>query len=112
MQDANGQVLGTHSVSAGLDYPGIGPEHSHLHDIKRVEYTVANDEAALQSFDLLCLYEGIIPALESSHALAWAVENAPKMSKEQVILVNLSGRGDKDIDFVVAAYGNGEKYFE
>ncbi|MCG7656951.1 tryptophan synthase subunit beta [Wielerella bovis] len=100
MQDENGQILGTHSVSAGLDYPGIGPEHSHLHDLKRVEYHAANDEAALQAFDLLCQYEGIIPALESSHALAWAVKHAPKMGKDQVILVNLSGRGDKDINTV------------
>lgn len=100
MQDENGQVLGTHSVSAGLDYPGIGPEHSHLHDIGRVEYTAANDDKALEAFDLLCQYEGIIPALESSHAVAWAVENAPKMRKDQVILVNLSGRGDKDINTV------------
>ncbi len=105
MQDDNGQVLGTHSVSAGLDYPGIGPEHSHLHDIGRVEYTTANDDAALAAFDLLCRYEGIIPALESSHALAWAVENAPKMAKDQVILVNLSGRGDKDINTVAKLKG-------
>lgn len=100
MQDENGQVLGTHSVSAGLDYPGIGPEHSYLNDIGRVEYQVANDDAALNAFDLLCQFEGIIPALESSHALAWAIANAPKMDKEQVILVNLSGRGDKDINTV------------
>ncbi|WP_165010682.1 tryptophan synthase subunit beta [Neisseria yangbaofengii] len=105
MQDEDGQILGTHSVSAGLDYPGIGPEHSHLHDIGRVEYTVANDEAALNAFDLLCQFEGIIPALESSHALAWAVENAPKMDKSQVILVNLSGRGDKDINTVATLKG-------
>ena len=105
MQDESGQVLGTHSVSAGLDYPGIGPEHSHLADIGRVEYHAANDDAALQAFDLLCQYEGIIPALESSHALAWAVENAPKMSKDQVILVNLSGRGDKDINTVAKLKG-------
>ncbi len=105
MQDENGQVQGTHSVSAGLDYPGIGPEHSHLADIKRVEYTAADDDAALQAFDLLCRYEGIIPALESSHALAWAVENAPKMGKDQVILVNLSGRGDKDINTVAKLKG-------
>lgn len=105
MQDENGQVLGTHSVSAGLDYPGIGPEHSHLHDIKRVEYTVAKDEEALEAFDLLCRFEGIIPALESSHALAWAVANAPKMDKDQVILVNLSGRGDKDINTVAKLKG-------
>ena len=100
MQDEHGQVLGTHSVSAGLDYPGIGPEHSHLADIGRVEYHAANDDAALAAFDLLCQYEGIIPALESSHALAWAVEHAPNMAKDQVILVNLSGRGDKDINTV------------
>ncbi|STZ75650.1 tryptophan synthase subunit beta [Bergeriella denitrificans] len=105
MQDDNGQVLGTHSVSAGLDYPGIGPEHSHLHDIGRVEYTAANDDKALEAFDLLCRFEGIIPALESSHALAWAVENAPKMGKDQVILVNLSGRGDKDINTVAKLKG-------
>ena len=105
MQDESGQVLGTHSVSAGLDYPGIGPEHSHLADIGRVEYHAANDDAALQAFDLLCQYEGIIPALESSHALAWAVENAPKMGKDQVILVNLSGRGDKDINTVAKLKG-------
>ncbi|MDO4227920.1 tryptophan synthase subunit beta [Neisseria sp.] len=105
MQDENGQVQGTHSVSAGLDYPGIGPEHSHLADIKRVEYTAADDDTALQAFDLLCQYEGIIPALESSHALAWAVENAPKMGKDQVILVNLSGRGDKDINTVAKLKG-------
>ena len=105
MQDENGQVLGTHSVSAGLDYPGIGPEHSHLNDIKRVEYTVAKDDEALEAFDLLCRFEGIIPALESSHALAWAVANAPKMGKDQVILVNLSGRGDKDINTVAKLKG-------
>ena len=105
MQDENGQVLGTHSVSAGLDYPGIGPEHSHLNDINRVEYTVAKDDEALEAFDLLCRFEGIIPALESSHAVAWAVANAPKMSKDQVILVNLSGRGDKDINTVAKLKG-------
>ena len=100
MQDENGQILGTHSVSAGLDYPGIGPEHSHLHDIGRVEYHATNDNQALLAFDLLCQLEGIIPALESSHALAWAIENAPHMNQDQVILVNLSGRGDKDINTV------------
>ena len=105
MQDAHGQVLGTHSVSAGLDYPGIGPEHSHLADIGRVEYQAANDDAALEAFDLLCRYEGIIPALESSHALAWAVAAAPEMAKDQVILVNLSGRGDKDINTVAKLKG-------
>ncbi|WP_037586598.1 tryptophan synthase subunit beta [Stenoxybacter acetivorans] len=107
MQDEFGQISATHSVSAGLDYPGIGPEHSHLHDINRVEYTAADDKAALDAFHALCRFEGIIPALESSHALAWAMENAPKMDKNQVILVNLSGRGDKDINTVAKLDGIG-----
>lgn len=105
MQDEYGQVVSTHSVSAGLDYPGIGPEHSLLHDIGRVQYEAMGDEAAMEAFHLLCHQEGIIPALESSHALAWAVENAPKMSKDEVILVNLSGRGDKDINTVARLDG-------
>lgn len=105
MQDEHGQVAGTHSVSAGLDYPGIGPEHSHLHDIGRVDYVAADDDAALAAFDALCRFEGIIPALESSHALAWAIENAPAMRQDEVILVNLSGRGDKDINTVAKLKG-------
>ena len=105
MQDEHGQVAGTHSVSAGLDYPGIGPEHSHLHDIGRVDYVAAGDDAALAAFDALCRFEGIIPALESSHALAWAIENAPAMRPDGVILVNLSGRGDKDINTVAKLKG-------
>ncbi|MBP6563542.1 MAG: tryptophan synthase subunit beta [Neisseriaceae bacterium] len=105
MQDAHGQVLGTHSISAGLDYPGVGPEHSHLHDIGRAEYQSINDDEALAAFHTLCRTEGIIPALESSHAVAWAMKEAPKMSPDQVILVNLSGRGDKDIDTVAQASG-------
>ena len=105
MQDEHGQVAGTHSVSAGLDYPGIGPEHSHLHDIGRVDYVAASDDAALAAFDALCRFEGIIPALESSHALAWAIENAPAMRPDEVILVNLSGRGDKDINTVAKLKG-------
>ncbi len=105
MQDKDGQVLGTHSVSAGLDYPGIGPEHSHLADIGRVEYYAANDDESMQAFHDLCHYEGIIPALESSHALAWAIREAPKMSTDQVILINLSGRGDKDINTVAKLSG-------
>lgn len=105
MQDENGQVSATHSVSAGLDYPGVGPEHAYLHKIGRVEYTAVNDKAALSAFHDLCRYEGIIPALESSHALAWAIENAPKMSKDKIILVNLSGRGDKDINTVAKLSG-------
>jgi tryptophan synthase beta chain len=105
MQDEYGQVVSTHSVSAGLDYPGIGPEHSLLHDIGRVQYEAMGDEAAMEAFHLLCHQEGIIPALESSHALAWAVANAPKMSRDEVILVNLSGRGDKDINTVARLDG-------
>ena len=105
MQDKNGQVSATHSVSAGLDYPGVGPEHAHLHKMGRVAYTAVNDEAALSAFHDLCRYEGIIPALESSHALAWAIQNAPKMNKDEIILVNLSGRGDKDINTVAKLSG-------
>ena len=105
MQDENGQVSATHSVSAGLDYPGVGPEHAHLHKMGRVAYTAVNDDEALSAFHDLCRYEGIIPALESSHALAWAIQNAPKMNKEQIILVNLSGRGDKDINTVAKLSG-------
>ena len=105
MQNENGQVMNTHSVSAGLDYPGVGPEHGLLHDIGRVEYEAMGDEAAMEAFHLLCHKEGIIPALESSHALAWAVANAPKMSPDEVILVNLSGRGDKDINTVARLDG-------
>ena len=100
MQDENGQVLATHSISAGLDYPGVGPEHSYLKDSGQVTYDVIDDDEAMAAFDLLCSKEGIIPALESSHAVTWAVREAPKMSKDQVILVNLSGRGDKDINTV------------
>jgi len=105
MQDANGQIIETHSISAGLDYPGVGPEHSYLKDIGRVEYTAANDAEALQAFHDLCRFEGIIPALESAHALAWAKAMAPGMPKDQVILVNLSGRGDKDIPTVAKLSG-------
>jgi tryptophan synthase beta chain len=105
MQDENGQVIETHSVSAGLDYPGVGPEHSYLKDIGRAEYTAINDDAALAAFHKLCRCEGIIPALESSHALAWAIQEAPKLGKDQVILVNLSGRGDKDINTVAGLSG-------
>jgi tryptophan synthase beta chain len=105
MQDENGQVIETHSVSAGLDYPGVGPEHSYLKDIGRAEYTAIDDDDALAAFHKLCRCEGIIPALESSHALAWAIQEAPKLGKDQVILVNLSGRGDKDINTVAGLSG-------
>ena len=100
MQDENGQVLATHSISAGLDYPGVGPVHSYLKDSGQVTYDVVDDDEAMAAFDLMCNKEGIIPALESSHAVAWAIREAPKMDKDQVILVNLSGRGDKDINTV------------
>ncbi len=105
MQDANGQVIETHSVSAGLDYPGVGPEHSYLKDIGRAEYVAINDDEALAAFHDLCRYEGIIPALESSHALAHAVKIAPDMDKDRILLVNLSGRGDKDINTVARLAG-------
>lgn len=100
MSDDNGQILGTHSVSAGLDYPGVGPEHSYLKDIGRAEYVVATDNEALHSFRELCLLEGIIPALESSHAVAYACKMASQMRPDQTIVVNLSGRGDKDMQTV------------
>ena len=100
MQDADGQIAETHSVSAGLDYPGVGPEHSHLKDIGRVEYTLATDDEALSALKLLCQCEGIIPALESSHALAEAVKAAPKLGPDKIIVINLSGRGDKDLEIV------------
>ncbi|MBU0617526.1 MAG: tryptophan synthase subunit beta [Planctomycetes bacterium] len=100
MQDEDGQIRETHSVSAGLDYPGVGPEHSYLKDIGRVEYTLATDEEALEAFKLLCSCEGIIPALEPAHALAHAAKLAPQMSKDKIIVINLSGRGDKDLEIV------------
>ena len=97
MQDEHGQISETHSISAGLDYPGVGPEHSYLKDIGRAEYVAINDDEALQAFHDLCRFEGIIPALESSHALAHAAKIAKTMRQDEVLLVNLSGRGDKDI---------------
>jgi tryptophan synthase beta chain len=103
MQDAGGQVAETHSISAGLDYPAVGPEHSHLRDLGRAEYTYANDDEALAAFQLLARTEGILPALESSHAIAEAVKLAPKLGKRAVLLVNLSGRGDKDLETVLGA---------
>jgi len=100
LQDDLGQITETHSVSAGLDYPGVGPEHAYLADIKRAEYVGITDQEALDAFHYLCRTEGIIPALESSHAVAHAMKMAKTMSSEQIILVNLSGRGDKDIGTV------------
>lgn len=105
MQDDDGQILHTHSVSAGLDYPGVGPEHSWLKDIERVNYVAIDDEEALAGFRKLTRVEGIIPALESSHAVAYATKLAPTMDRDQIIIVNLSGRGDKDIHTVAAIDG-------
>ena len=105
LQDANGQIIETHSVSAGLDYPGVGPEHAYLHDIGRAEYVGITDDEALAAFHRLCRTEGIIPALESSHAVAYAMKLAPTMRPDQHLLVNLSGRGDKDINTVATLAG-------
>ncbi|RUR09327.1 tryptophan synthase subunit beta [Legionella sp. km772] len=103
--DENGQIKDTHSVSAGLDYPGVGPEHAYLKDIGRAHYVAINDDEALEAFRTLTRVEGIIPALESSHAIAYAMQLAKTMTPEQVIIVNLSGRGDKDIHTVAAIDG-------
>ena len=105
LQNDDGQIDDAHSISAGLDYPGIGPEHAYLHSINRVNYASATDEEALESFQLLCKIEGIIPALESSHGISFACKLAQKMSKNQIIIVNLSGRGDKDINTVAQYLG-------
>ena len=105
VEDENGQIIETHSISAGLDYPGVGPEHAWLKDIGRAEYVAINDEEALQAFHDLTKIEGIIPALESSHALAYATKLAPTMGKDKIIIVNLSGRGDKDIHTVANIEG-------
>ena len=105
LQDENGQIIETHSVSAGLDYPGVGPEHAWLKDSKRAEYVTITDAEALQAFHDLCRFEGIIPALESSHALAYAAKLAPTLSKDKLLLVNLSGRGDKDMHTVAEKSG-------
>lgn len=100
MQDDDGNIQPTHSVAAGLDYPGVGPEHSYYHSIGRAEYTTVTDEEALEAFQVLSKAEGIIPALESAHAVAYAMKVAPEMERDQIIVVNLSGRGDKDVEQV------------
>jgi tryptophan synthase beta chain len=105
LQDKDGQILATHSISAGLDYPGVGPEHSFLKDSGRATYASITDKEALEGFQLLCRTEGIIPALESSHAIAHTVKMAPTLKKDQIIVINLSGRGDKDLDIVNQALG-------
>src|SRR5437763_4667049 len=100
LQDEQGQIATTHSISAGLDYPSIGPEHAFLHDEGRVEYTAVTDDEALEAFQTLSRLEGIIPALESAHAVAHAMKVAREMKCDQIIIINLSGRGDKDVDAV------------
>ncbi|MFN9488199.1 MAG: tryptophan synthase subunit beta, partial [Betaproteobacteria bacterium] len=105
LQDENGQIVETHSISAGLDYPGVGPEHAWLKDSGRAEYVAVTDDEALEAFHKLCRLEGIIPALESSHALAYAAKIAPRMRPDQILLVNLSGRGDKDMHTVAEKSG-------
>jgi tryptophan synthase beta chain len=100
LQDEHGQIAGTHSVSAGLDYPSVGPEHAFLHDLERVRYTTATDDEALAAFRALARFEGILPALESAHAVAEAMRMAARLPKQDIVLVNLSGRGDKDLDTV------------
>jgi len=105
MEDEGGQIIETHSVSAGLDYPGVGPEHSWLKDIGRVNYSAINDTEALQAFHQLTRIEGIIPALESSHAVAYGVKLAAEMKPEQSMIINLSGRGDKDMNTIAKIEG-------
>ena len=105
MQDEDGQIIETHSISAGLDYPGVGPEHAWLKDSGRAEYVSITDDEALAAFHNLCRLEGIIPALESSHALAYAAKIAPHMKSDQILLINLSGRGDKDMHTVAEKSG-------
>jgi tryptophan synthase beta chain len=109
LQDAHGQVRETHSISAGLDYPGVGPEHAALRDAERARYVTCTDNEALRAFHRLCRMEGIIPALESSHALAVAERRARELGPGHRVLVCLSGRGDKDIDTVRAVGGTGEE---
>ncbi|MBP1907476.1 tryptophan synthase beta chain [Paenibacillus turicensis] len=111
LQDAFGQVLPAHSISAGLDYPGVGPEHSYLKDIKRAKYYPITDQEALEALQLLCRTEGIIPALESSHAVAQVMKLAPTMNQDQIIVICLSGRGDKDVESIMQ-YTEGEAYHE
>ncbi|TIR46115.1 MAG: tryptophan synthase subunit beta, partial [Mesorhizobium sp.] len=105
LQNADGQILDGHSISAGLDYPGVGPEHAWLRDSGRVEYEPILDDEALEAFQLTTRVEGIIPALESAHAIAHAMKIVPKMDKDQIVIVNLSGRGDKDVHTVAKMLG-------
>jgi len=111
LQDETGAPLPVYSIASGLDYPAVGPEHAFLHDIGRVLYESVTDEEAMEAFFLLCRYEGIIPAIESAHALAYAIRRA-RTGEVGSILVNLSGRGDKDIDYVYEKYGCGERFLK
>jgi tryptophan synthase beta chain len=105
LQDADGQIIEGHSISAGLDYPGIGPEHAWLHDMGRVEYVSVTDAEALEAFEFCCRTEGIIPALEPAHALAHVMKVAPALPSDHLLVMNMCGRGDKDIFTVAAALG-------
>jgi tryptophan synthase beta chain len=109
LQDENGQTIESHSISAGLDYPGVGPEHAHLHDIGRAEYRAITDAEAMEAFALLCRTEGIIPAIESAHALAGAMKVGREMGPDALLLVNLSGRGDKDVETASRWFGLGDR---
>ena len=106
LQDDDGQTLETHSISAGLDYPGVGPEHSWLHDTGRASYRAVTDAEAMNGFSVLCRTEGIIPAIESAHALAGALQIGPELGSDALLLVNLSGRGDKDVDIAARYFGH------
>jgi tryptophan synthase beta chain len=105
LQDEHGQVLPTHSISAGLDYPGVGPEHAMLRDSRRVTYSAVNDPEVLDAFRFLSKTEGIIPALESAHAVAYVMQNAERFDKDDIVIINLSGRGDKDVAEVAPMKG-------
>ena len=105
LQDENGQTIESHSISAGLDYPGVGPEHAYLHDIGRAEYRSITDSQAMEAFSLLTKLEGIIPAIETAHALAGAIQIAKELGKDANILINLSGRGDKDVETAANYFG-------
>jgi tryptophan synthase beta chain len=107
LQDEYGQISTTHSISAGLDYSGIGPEHAYLHDAGRISYTRASDSEALEAFETLARLEGIIPALETAHAIAEVLKTAPKIDRDEVVIVNISGRGDKDVNTVAELKAGG-----
>jgi tryptophan synthase beta chain len=112
LQDGDGQTLPTHSISAGLDYPGVGPEHSWLHDTGRASYRAISDSQAMDAFSLLCRTEGIIPAIESAHALAGALQLGGELAPGALLLVNLSGRGDKDVDIAARWFGHLDGHLE